>query len=75
MSVRTICSRVSAFLKRHDPAVDARFDVGASLYPSADTEEPRFAYALRGRFRIDRRRILAALGLLLAARALLRRRR
>lgn len=75
MSVRTVCSRVSAFLKRYDPAVDAHFDVGASLYPSAADEEPRFSYALRGRFRIDRRRILAALGLLFAVHTFLHRRR
>lgn len=75
MSVRTICSRVSAFLKRHDPAVDVRFDVGASLYANPAAEEPRFAYAVRGRFRIDRRRILAVMGLLLTVRAFLHRRR
>lgn len=75
MKFRQFCEGVSRALKQHNPAVQARFDVGGDVYRNREEAEPAFSYAFKGNFRLDRRRLLGALACLLALCALLHRRK
>ena len=72
---KTFCDRVSHALKTHDPAVNARFDVGGDFYRNREETSPAFSYAFKGNFRLNRRRILTACAGLLALLLLFRRKR
>lgn len=75
MKCREFFEGVAQALKKHDPAVQARFDVGGDFYRNREEASPAFSYALKGNFRADRRRIFAALACFLALCALLHRKR
>ena len=75
MKFKTFCERVSHALKTHDPAVNARFDVGGDFYRHREETSPAFSYAFKGNFRLNRRRILTACAGLLALLLLFRRKR
>lgn len=75
MNFKGFCTNVARALKKHDPAVNARFDVGSDFYRNREEAAPAFSYALRGSFRLDRRRIFTALACLLTLSALLHRKR
>lgn len=67
---KTFCAGVAQALRKHDPAVCTRFDVGGDFYRNREEDSPAFSYALKGNFRMDRRRILAACACLLTLFAL-----
>lgn len=75
MKFRQFCTSVAHALKKHDPAVRARFDVGGDFYRSREEAAPAFSYALKGNFRLDRRRIFTVLACFLTLSALLHRKK
>lgn len=66
MTGKEMIRAAAKHLRACDPALHTRFDFCGDVYRHRRDPEPAFSYALRGDVRIDRRKLLSALALLLS---------